>query len=228
MVPKVIHRQWFGPRDMPDRYREYGQAWLDLNPGWELIDHDYSTLPPLRNEWEFTECGRSWTPGRGDQKQASLIQVTQADIGAYEILWSLGGLYVNCDMRPIRPIPTDLTERDITLAYEIDGVLISNAWMMSEPQHPVMNAVIEALPENVRTCDRGVDHVTGPRLLTRVVSHSYPDTHILPARYCNPWLPTYEQQIHEDTICVHEWGHATRDEDLWPTEGRQAGEQRYF
>lgn len=227
MVPRLIHRQWFGPREMPERYRENGELWMKFNPDWELIDHDYSTLPPLRNAWEFNEVGKSWLPGRGNQKEASLVQVTQADIGAYEILWTFGGLYVNCDMRPVRGLPDAITEADITLAYEIDGSLISNAFMMCTPGHPLMDAVIEALPENVRTCNRGVDHVTGPRLLTRV-AQSFPGIQVLPARFCNPWLPTYVQQLHEDTICVHEWGHATKDEDLWPGKDRQPGEQRYF
>jgi mannosyltransferase OCH1-like enzyme len=213
---------------MPERYKENGQLWIDLNPGWELVDHDYGTLPPLRNEWEFTQVGKEWMPARGDGKEASLIQVTQADIAAYEILWAYGGLYVNCDMRPVRPLPEDLLERDVTLAFEIDGSLISNAWMMSEPGHPLMNAAISALPESVRTCSLGVDYVTGPRFLTRITRDHYPQATILPSRFCNPWLPTQTKQTHPDTICVHEWGHATRDEDLWPTEGRQAGAQRYF
>ena len=228
MVPQVIHRQWYGPSPMPQRYIDNGALWLELNPGWELIDHDYSTMPPLRNEWEFNEVGKSWMPGRGDGKEASLVQVTQADIGAYEILWNYGGLYVNCDMRPVRPLPDDLLDSSVTLAYEIDDTLISNAWMMAAPEHPLMNAIIEALPENVRTCTLGVDHVTGPRFLTRMTREHAPDARILPARFCNPWLPTFQQVVHEDTICVHEWGHATRDEDLWPGMDRQAGEQRYF
>jgi mannosyltransferase OCH1-like enzyme len=213
---------------MPDRYRENGELWKTLNPDWELIDHTYDTLPPLRNHWEFAECGKSWTPGRGDAKEASLIQVTQADIAAYEILWNHGGLYVNCDMRPVKPLPDDLTDRDLTLAYEIDGSLISNAFMASSPQHPLMNRIIEELPNSVRTCTLGVDYVTGPRFLTRMTQAHQPDAFILPARACNPWLPTSPQVVHPDTICVHEWGHATNDEHLWPNQGRQSGAQRYF
>jgi mannosyltransferase OCH1-like enzyme len=130
-------------------------------------------------------------------------------------------------MRPIRPIPEHLLDQEITLAYEIDGTLISNAWMMSIPEHPLLNAVIEALPESVRSCNLGVDYVTGPRLLTRIAA-GFPEISILPSRFCNPWLPTHEQALHEETICVHEWGHATRDEDLWPDKPRQDGQQRYF
>lgn len=166
-------------------------------------------------------------PGRGDGKEASLKQVTQADIGAYELLWAYGGLYVNCDMRPVRPLPEELITRDITLAYEVDNHLISNAWMMAEPKHELLDAVISAIPASVRTCNLGVDYVTGPRLLTRI-AEGFPNITILPARYCNPWLPTHIKQIQEETICIHEWGHATRDEDLWPDKPRQEGAQRYF
>lgn len=228
MVPRLIHRQWYGPRKMPDRYKENAQLWEQLNPGWTVVDYDYKNLPPLRNEKEFNGVGATWLPRRGDGKEASLVQVTRADIAAYEILWTFGGLYVNCDMRPVRPLPDELSNQNITLAYEVDEILISNAWMMAESQNPLINRVIEELPASVRNPDRGVDYVTGPRLLTEVVRRHAPNTHILPARFCNPWLPTQAQERHPDTICVHEWGHATRDEELWPDQPRQAGQQRYF
>jgi len=227
-IPKLMHRIWFGPRPMPDLYVQFKQQWLDLNPGWELRDWGYDDLPPLDNQTEFDGCGTTWFPGRGDAKEATMIQVTQADIAAYEILYKNGGLYLNCDMKPIKPLPEDFCDHDAILAYELDGWLISNAFMAAVPKHPLMKAVIEAIPGSVRAAaDRSMDWITGPKLLTAVKKEAFDDVTTWPARYCNPFMPDQAPVISEDSIAAHYWGHAARDEDLWPDLGRQPGAQRY-
>ena len=94
-IPKLIHRAWFGPREMPNEYVEYGEKWRDLNPSWHLIDWNYETVPQLINEDLFHECGTIWRPNPGAAKTTSITQVAQADLLGYELLYSFGGLYVN-------------------------------------------------------------------------------------------------------------------------------------
>ena len=67
-VPKLIHRAWFGPREMPREYVEYGQRWEELNPDWHLIDWTYDMVPQLINEDLFHECGVIWRPNPGAAK----------------------------------------------------------------------------------------------------------------------------------------------------------------
>jgi mannosyltransferase OCH1-like enzyme len=213
---------------MPDLYRRFGEEWIALNPGWELRDWGYEDLPPLQNQAEFDSCGVTWTPARGDAKEATMIQVTQADIAAYEILYNEGGLYLNCDMKPIRALPTDFCDREALLAYEVDGWLISNAFMAAVPQHPLMTAVIEAIPESVHRAEgRSMDWVTGPKLLTAVKKEQFDHVEVWTSRYCNPFMPNQQPVIFEETVAAHFWGHAMRDEELWPNLGRQEGAQRY-
>lgn len=227
-IPKVMHRIWFGPRPMPDLYVQFGKEWLELNPGWVMWDWGYDDLFLLQNQPEFDSCGVTWTPGRGDAKEATMIQVTQADIAAYEILYNEGGLYLNCDMKPIRPLPADFCDRDILLAYELDGWLVSNAFMAAAPEHPLIGAVIEAIPESVRNTEgRSMDWVTGPKLLSAVKKERFDDVEVWPSRYCNPFMPDQQPVIYEETVAAHYWGHAMRDEELWPELGRQPGAQRY-
>lgn len=226
-IPKVIHRIWFGPRPMPQSYRAYGHDWIELNPGWKLIDWNYDTLPELINQHWFDTCGTAWRPGRGDAKEATMIQVTQADIASYEILHQHGGLYVNCDMQPISPLP-DLTEVDVLLAYEIDGWLISNAFMAATPNHPLMQSVINAIPGSIQANQQAsMDWITGPKLLTAVKKELHDDVFVLPARACNPFMPDQQPVVYPETICQHHWGHAAKDEELWPDLPRQEGQQRY-
>jgi len=214
-TPQLIHRIWFGPREMPQAYREYGNAWRDLNPGWKVIEWDYSNRPPLINESLFLNCGTEWTPIAGAAKTTSITQVAQADLLGYELLYRYGGLYVNTDMEPLRPIPDEFTQMDVLLANEIDDWLISNAWMMSAPQHPLIRAVIDAIPGNIATETRSIDWQTGPKLLTRIKEQQYPDTPVLPARFCNPWTDTPWGEPHPDSICAHHWGHKHPDHLLW-------------
>jgi mannosyltransferase OCH1-like enzyme len=227
-IPKLIHRIWFGPREMPDLYVQFGQEWLTLNPGWEIRHWGYDNLPQLINQTEFDQCGKTWHPGRGDAKEATMIQVTQADIAAYEILHKFGGLYLNCDMKPIKPLPANFREHDMILSYEIDGWLISNAFMAATPEHPLLKSVIKAIPASVsNSAGRSMDWVTGPKLLTAVKKETHDTVTVWPAKHCNPFMPNENPQIFDETIAAHFWGHAMPDEQLWPNLQRQPGEQRY-
>ena len=214
-IPKLIHRAWFGPREMPNEYVQYGERWKELNPDWQVIEWGYDNRPPLINESLFVNCGMEWTPIAGAAKTTSIIQVAQADLLGYELLYRYGGLYVNTDMEPLRPIPDEFTQMDILLANEIDDWLISNAWMMSAPQQPLIRAVIDAIPGNIATETRSIDWQTGPKLLTRIKEQQYPDTPVLPARFCNPWTDTPWGEPHPDSLCAHHWGHKHPDHLLW-------------
>lgn len=214
-IPRLIHRIWFGPAPMPETYREYGLAWQNMNPRWHLIDWTYQTMPQIINQDIFDGCGTTWTPIPGAAKANSIIQVAQADVMAYELLYSFGGLYVNTDMEPLRPIPESLLENEIVLANEIDNWLISNAWMMSAPGHPLMHAVINAIPGNIEVETRSIDWQTGPKLLTRIKEDQFPETPVLPARFCNPWTDTPHGTPHFESLCAHHWGHKNPDHLLW-------------
>ena len=214
-TPRLIHRIWLGPRPMPNLYRDFGQRWRELNPRWHLIDWTYETLPQLQNQDLFDGCGTSWTPIPGAAKANSIIQVAQADLAGYELLQLFGGLYVNTDMEPLRPIPEALLDEAIILANEIDNWLISNAWMMSAPDQPLMQAVIDAIPANIQVERRSIDWQTGPKLLTRIKEERFPETPVLPARYCNPWTDRPWGDPYPDSLCAHHWGHKNPDEQLW-------------
>jgi mannosyltransferase OCH1-like enzyme len=214
-IPKLIHRAWFGPREMPNEYVQYGERWKELNPDWQVIEWGYDNRPPLINESLFVNCGNEWTPIAGAAKTTSIIQVAQADLLGYELLYRYGGLYVNTDMEPLRPIPDEFTQMDVLLANEIDDWLLSNAWMMSAPEQPLIRAVIDAIPDNIAKETRSIDWQTGPKLLTRIKEEQYPDTPVLPARYCNPWTDTPWGEPHPDSLCAHHWGHKHPDHLLW-------------
>lgn len=215
-IPRLIHRIWFGPRDMPELYRQFGERWADMNPGWQVHDWRYEDLPPLVNQETFDAIGDTIRPNPGGAKGDSVVQVQRADIASYELLLTYGGLYLNCDIDPVRPLPDGFTDHAAVLVHETSFYL-SNAFMAAEPDHPLMRRVVADLPARVdqRRHDP-INEVTGPHLLT-ACWRSMPDAdvEVWPAHMVNPWIASHEGEPHPDSVCVHRWGHATPDEHLW-------------
>ena len=112
MIPMQFHRLWYGPREMPQRYKDYGATWPKLNGG-KLTDWlDYR---PAINRALFDTAGTTWQPNAGGGKQDSAVAVQRADIASYELLYQYGGIYLNTDMEARRPLGDLLAGLDLFL-----------------------------------------------------------------------------------------------------------------
>lgn len=247
MIQK-IHRIWLGPRDMPDVYREYGEKWAELNPGWEVIDWDWDMLKDanLANFDLAAACGSDSFPANpGAGKQDTAVQVQRADILSYSLVFKFGGVYVNCDMEPRKPIMgifAGLLEDGFEAAtsWELPDKALSNAFLWAaEPGHSFWFDCVAQLPERVRMLPgQAMNIQTGPWLLTEVYDQSIlndlnvpavgsfdrgraTDVFVFDAELFHPylWNETHrEYEKHPDAIVVHHWGHKKADRVLWPGE----------
>lgn len=93
MIPRQIHQVWIGPKEAPSHIREWCAHWKGLNPEWEhrlwgneLYDV-YRDDPYIR--W-FIETG----------EQLAFV----ADRFRVLLLRDHGGLYVDADAEPVRPL----------------------------------------------------------------------------------------------------------------------------
>ena len=34
-IPRIIHRIWVGPEELPAEFAAFGEQWADMHPGWE-------------------------------------------------------------------------------------------------------------------------------------------------------------------------------------------------
>lgn len=220
MIPKRIHRLWFGPRPMPQAYQEYGVKWAAMHPDWELTDWTYDNLPPLRNQALFDTCGWNWGGIAGAGKQSSAVAVQRADIAAYELVWRFGGVYVNCDLEPLKPL-NPLCDSDGPLAWASaspEPPYISNAILAGTKQHPFWDAVIRILPLHVAANPmRPMNQQTGPFLLTDVAK-AVDGLTVHDSELFHPY--SYSQMAVEggvfpDAYTEHHWGHRKPDTDLW-------------
>lgn len=220
MIPRILHRIWFGP-PMPDEFAAYGELWRQVQPEWthllwtegnlgelNLQNHTLYEEAPKRDRWRW-----------------------RADIVRLEVLWRLGGVYVDTDSEPLKPLDTLL-----------DGVVcfvsrspnrergdhgLTNSHLGCTPGHPFFEAAIQALPESVRRFPgRSAAEVTGPRHLERVYqSANWPDVDVFPSGVFAP------QSIHDrdeglpvDLTSAYAWHrYATTRDKHWAVEGKEDG-----
>ena len=137
---------------MPGEYRDFGEKWRALHPGWEVIDWGEDDLKWLVNRREF---------------DAAESFAVKADIARYEIVLREGGLYVDVDFEPLRCFDEILGEASLVLGEELPGQL-NNAFFGSTPGHPLLETMVNDLPESFwEQRGGGPSERTGPAFLTR-------------------------------------------------------------
>lgn len=221
-MKQIVHRIWIGPAEMPEEYRFFGQEWERLNPGWkvwdwterEIFDGDWENSSVLEH---LLEQGRQ----PGADKIALATQI--ADVIAYEIVYKYGGLYVNTDLQPVRPLSElfdrhpDLLVRDAA-GREDDYWVVNAVLWAPELYSDFWLAVIKALPYRYFLLPgEYMSNTTGPHLLTQVYESRRADLIALDKQVFNPLHFTEVEfgkdaefdpdQLPEQTIAVHHWGH---------------------
>lgn len=163
---RVVHRLWLGS-PMPEHFRVYGRAWADLNPGWQVHDWGEHDLPRLANQDLYDQVGQGAVAPVPVPPHVA-IATQRADIAGYELVHMFGGVYVNCDMEPLRALDGCLPG-SAWAAFEDDRFLNNGAIGAPEPGHPFWQAVIDELPRRFRRMPgEPFNRTTGPYLLTGV------------------------------------------------------------
>lgn len=206
MIPKVVHRIWFGPKKIPDVCLEYGRKWESL--GYETRLWTEANLPPLVNQRIYDEIGeRGTNAGSGIAEIGVWVQ--RADVVAYELIQQMGGIYANMDMEPVRVLD-DILDGVTAFAGIEEHPWICNALMGCTPGHWFFAKVISELPARYDRDPGGVmSHVTGPHLLTDV-AHRFGGLTVFGAEKFYPFIwhqMERENEEHPDAYTIHHWHH---------------------
>ena len=89
MVPRILHRIRLGRDVLPPEAAYYELLWKQLHPGWEHVTWTMSNLPPLINKelfWQSENTGH------------------RSDVLRLELMHRFGGVYVDLDMLPQKPL----------------------------------------------------------------------------------------------------------------------------
>lgn len=195
---------------MPEVYKEYGRKWQELNPGILIMNWNRDILDSFPDLYDVFQDLRDRDGGRNGVELA----VQTADVIAYALVARHGGMYVNCDMEPVRRLPA---MPNIAWASLEDDYFLNNAaFGAPRESDPFWVGLIEALPANYfakRTQEMVFS--TGPQFLTEY-AYAHPGyIAILPQSVFNSthWRDVplggdaSGRAYPDDAIAVHHWGH---------------------
>jgi hypothetical protein len=115
VIPRIFHLIWLGPNPRP--HQDWAARLAGLHPGWEVKIWSDSAL---------AGCPYSFR----DLRQASNWLRLQ-------ILQRHGGVYLDCDLEPLRPLDALLDGLDAAVTPMPNG-RICNSFLACSPGHPWM------------------------------------------------------------------------------------------
>lgn len=131
-IPRILHRIWIGGA-IPPVY-DHGTEWERLHPDWET--HLWTTPP----EWIRLLPGAP----KGDKTRFMV------DVWRLQLLHDHGGIYVDCDVVPLRPFD-DLLGSAFVAQSPNKLTVATNAVMGFPSRHPVLAAMLDGLEDRLRT-----------------------------------------------------------------------------
>lgn len=160
IIPRVFHHIWLGDQPLPDNYEKWRRQWIQLNPGWEMERWTDRRLPKIVNRAQFDRAERL---------------AAKSDILRYEICARYGGVYIDADFEPLRPIEPILGGVAAFAADELDD-RPCNALIGCVAGDPFFETLVQAIPESI---SRGGDIVetTGPNFLKRTIAKYLGENH---------------------------------------------------
>lgn len=199
-IPKTIHRVWIGA-PMPAEFAGYADDWQRLNPGHEVrlwTEADIDQLGLVNRE--LYDRAPELCPER-------YVPRFRSNLVRYEILHRHGGVYVDCDMVPLAPLPE--VDASAWACWEQDRIWIGNSVLASAPGHPFFAALIDGAAASVaaRPGERS-PITTGPQYLTRTFKADvWPDVKVLPERmfYPQSWRNLDKPPDLDGAVAHHLW-----------------------
>ncbi len=101
MIPKIIHHVWVGEHPMPQNEKDNVEKWKELNP-------DYEFKFWTKNEF----CYNAFTKYCEENNRWNYY----IDWLKTNILYKEGGVYIDTDVVPLKPIPVDILNYEFSIA----------------------------------------------------------------------------------------------------------------
>jgi mannosyltransferase OCH1-like enzyme len=193
LIPRVFHQIWLGPDPLPEGCEPYRLSWLEHNPGWELHLWMEGDIPTDARRHEVFETLRN--------------PAERSDILRFEILWRVGGIYIDMDFECLRPIEPLLAGARFVAGYR-KPERVNNAFVGSVPAHAATDRALTQIQP--RTTYGPVDKSgTGPVFLDRVLAGFGEEVTLLD----QPILYPRTQRQLEQAYAVHHRARTWKDAD---------------
>lgn len=211
LIPRVMHHIWIGPDPLPAEFAEYRSGWRRLHPDWQ------------HQAWGNRNAREHMTPGLGrlwdhaERIAPGSVEQFRSDLLRYELLLRYGGVYVDADFEPRRPLDALVAEASAFAAWETDGVWVNNAILGAVPGHDWLRDVVYGLPRHAeRMTGRGYrpNKISGPQYITPLYLERYRGSvTVFPSALFYPYLWSELDRGAEEfpeAYAVHHWNNRRR------------------
>lgn len=190
-IPRITHQTWFQGWDViPDKFQKNADNLAKLNPTYTHMKWDETSLRH--------ECGKL-----GHEVVAKFdsfpYMIQKIDLGRYVVIYNYGGITVDTDMVPLKPIdeaPGIQTDPLIVSRHAFPHKYFStanNALIIARPQHPFLKDLIQEIVSNDIPYDGiaavrpiHVHATTGPTMFNSVLSKYIDSITVLDNTYFEP------------------------------------------
>jgi hypothetical protein len=151
-IPKIIHQVWVGGSAIPAILKYYQKTCQDLHPYWEYKLWTDKEV----DEWDFENK---------DLYNDTRNYAEKSDILRHQILKDFGGVYLDMDIKCLRPLDPMHYLYDAYFGLEFPMAhwgrpIIAPGIMASSPHHKVVTKVLERIRQNWVSIDKAFDEGT--------------------------------------------------------------------
>lgn len=206
MIPKLLHQFWTGP-PMPKVYQEFTEKWRKLHPEWEVIVWGQEReLPLLINQTYFD---------RAAEICPNYVGQLTSDILRLELLYLYGGVWVDTDCEPLKPLDPLLVDVECFMGWTNPNQWLNNAVMGAVPAHSFVELLINELPDSIdRNAKAAPRVISGPQFITPLWRKHPEGVTIFPKDYFFPYLWSElgrDREEFPESYVVHHWHNRRRE-----------------
>ncbi|MDR1606648.1 MAG: hypothetical protein LBS41_06005 [Streptococcaceae bacterium] len=156
MIPKQIFYVWLGGKPIPEVYLQNVNHWQVLEPDYKVIRID---------ETNFDMIKYPIVKKLIEQKAYAFA----SDIVRLVTLYENGGVYLEHDLKLIKPIDDLLVNERVVFALEASGVVGNGGFFAAEQASPILKSLIDDLIQHYE--DQTIlTPIHGPRMLTEFLT----------------------------------------------------------
>lgn len=202
-IPKIIHQIWLGS-EFPPKYQAFQNSWKKYHPDWEYrlwTEKELATFP-MKHRALF---------------DASINYGEKSDIARYEILYQMGGLYVDTDFECLKAFDILHNCYDFYIGIQpldTNIVQLGIGLIGSTIAHPLLQCCLGNLAKNAAQT-RQIIQRTGPLYFTQIFEIMapllllYDATVALPSTFFYPrgYTQSAERNLWQkpESFAVHHW-----------------------
>lgn len=144
-IPKKLHFIWLGPKDFPKESYKNLFSWIEKHPTWEVFLWSDRARPSLHQRLQINQVEDFSFLFLKDLYALSDNWGEKSDLLRYELLYQIGGIYIDHDVICFRPFDDIVSQTDLFCGLEFphkplaDTALnVCNNLIGAAPLHPIL------------------------------------------------------------------------------------------